>query len=1225
MFKKVILSHLGEVTQDFRTVGDTIRYRIYYGSTRASLTNHEMIISDDVDARLENIQVFNDGVFDAASRTITWTVPARRLKKAYVEFEAIAAKPGSISNQASARSAGLRPVKTNTVQVTVVESPPLGWMPFLPDVQDGESPRSYMKDETTSGITVRFDIPGLFIHEEKVGGVTYQHVSIPARAGMTSVGKPELPIVGEIIEVPFDVDFYPEIVKAETAQISGYNVYPAQEPRRDRIIRGGPVNPIENPIGPLRPPVIRFEPKSTFKVDAATYQANADFPDTPVSITTEDIGVIRGHRVLLLKVNPVLYNPAARLLTVYRTLEVRIHFDHPAQVKGVNDRIRSRAFEEFLDAALLNYKNPGRFWCEGGGMGDNKPPACDYLIITHDAFYNESVATNPVLRLANWKRQKGYRTTVVKVGTIGNTAAAIQAYIQRAYDNWAPPPSYILLIGDADLVRAVDGAHHPDEHWAPSPQPQIETDLYYTTVDGTDYFPDIFIGRMSADTLQQVTDMVDKVIAYEQTPPATPANAAFYTNLSLTGLFSETDEDPDVITGQEDRPWIANMETIRNFMQNQGYTVERIYATDTGFPGNAAAQDPRRYNDGTNLPNNLLHPQYAWNGGTNLISNAFNAGRFLMTYRAHGNWGGWAGPGFGIADAQALAQNDLLPLVICITCQAGWFDNETDDNTHGGRAVGDDCFAEVLLRRPRSGAIGVISMTRNSATGWNDFLVFGAYKAVWPTFNPDPPWAGHPAVPTGDQVELRRLGQISSFSKMYMARAYAAGNQRLIEFEMHHLFGDPELPLWTAAPRDLTAEYPKGIGAAGLQEFVVKVTDTANGQIVHNAVVALTRNNTLIQMQQTHTNGLARFSLTDAGSGDMDLTVTALGYRPHLGKLEVTSTGAELNILDPDDGPEGQVIHIGGRNFKNGENVEITFGTAAPFTTPANASGEFGQGVPTVDFTVPAGYAHGLVNIYACGATSHRKAVRIFQVRDKNPVDLWIYDQWNSNTWTLHPGDNPTWNNPDIQLYDSNNNPVDSGNLVLGQVYKVRVTVRNSAGYAAPNASVVYQWENYGAGGPWQNLATVPVNVPANPPGLATAETNFQPVVTGHVCIQVNIEHLEDIDTTNNTGQENLHIGYSSSPAEACFTVWNQTKEPAPVHFEVRQLFNPDDPQKILWASRVKHPDPQFIKPGDQAEACVIIDPDKIDVPKGTKAEFAVTCFIGKVMIGGVNLIIIKK
>ncbi len=1197
MFKKIILSPLGELTQDTRTFGDRVRFRIIYGgklqpaaTTRASTT-----ITDVVDPGLARVRVFNNGTYDVPTRTITWHVkyplPARG---AYVEFDAVVRAKGKISNQAVANITGHRPVKTNAVSIAVGDAPPTGWISFSHDARKGDAPHRYMKDETTMGTTVRFDLPGVFVHTETVGGVTYQRLTLPGCAWTTETGKPELPLLGEMIEVPFNVDFSPEIVKSETMRLEGYNLYPAQPPRIE--------------IGSPPPP---------FTIDKATYLNNADYPPQPVTIARGDIAVIRGHRVLFLKVNPIQYNPATRTVTVYTTIEVRLNFNRPAQIKGVNRRVQSLAFEEMLQASLLNYKDHARFQGEGGDGSNPEIPACDYLIITHDAFYNDQDPNNPVMRFANWKRRKGYRTLVVKVGTIqgGNTAASIQAYIRKAYNTWNPPPSYILLVGDSDLVRSVQGT---------TGQPIIETDLYYVTVDGTDYFPDIYIGRISADSIQQVTDIVDKLLTYEQNPPVTPAQAGFYSNVSLVGQFADNDQRvPMDVDGREDRPWIGNLETIRQFLQGQGYTAERIYNTDSGFPGDPNAQKPLKFNDTTDLPNDLKSPNYGWNGSTNDITNAIDQGRFLMTYRAHGWWGGWADPAFSLSDVANLTQNNLTPLFISITCQTGWFDNETDDDTHGGHGANDDSLAEVLIRRPRAGAIAVVGMTRNSSTGYNDFLVFGIYKAIWPNFAPNPPWSGYPTIPVGTQVRLLRFGQIVNFSKMFMAQAYSPDDTRLNEFEMQQLFGDPEMPIWTQPPADLKVELPPGIGATGLQEFVVFVT--TNNQPVQNATVVLTRANAIVQMRQTLTNGTARFSLTSVGSGDLEVTVTALCYRPYLGTLQVTTMGAELNLVNPLDGPENQIITVGGQGFQASETIDIYFGKSGPTTTTADATGKFGQGIPAVNITVPSGYVHGLANVRAYGHSSHRHAVRIFQVRDKNPVDLWTYDQWDPSTWSLHPGDNPTWDSPDIQLYDTNGNPVDSNNLTLGKDYTVKVNVRNRAAFAAQGAKVTFDWENYGAGGPWQNWDTATVDVPANPLGLAVAQANFKPQATGHLCIQVNLEHVEDIGPINNTGQENLHVGYSSSPTDICFTVWNRTKEPAPVHLEVRQLIKPDDTKVRLWASWVKHPEPQILQPGEAAQASVTVDPDKADAGHGATAEFAVTAFIGKTMIGGVNLKITKK
>jgi hypothetical protein len=39
----------------------------------------------------------------------------------------------------------------------------------------------------------------------------------------------------------------------------------------------------------------------------------------------------------------------------------------------------------------------------------------------------------------------------------------------------------------------------------------------------------------------------------------------------------------------------------------------------------------------------------------------------------------------------------------------------------------------------------------------------------------------------------------------------------------------------------------------------------------------------------------------------------------------------------------------------------------------------------------------------------------------------------------------------------------------------------------------------------------------------------------------------------------------------------------------------------------------------------ILLDPDPADVPRGQQAEFALTGFINKRMIGGVNFIVIKN
>lgn len=1201
MFSKVIVSHRGELTEDMRATGDTIRYRIYFKNT-AQLAA-DIVITDPLDRGLTQITPFNHGQYDPQTHTITWAAKGVRPgRQTVVEFEAVVGQePGRIVNQAILEGFGRRRVRSNTVETTVVASPRLGWIPLEVDAQPGAPMRIAMKDETTSGATIRFDIPGVYVYEERVDGVAYQRLALPGRAALTDVGKPELPVTGELLEVPFGVSFTPEVIETKTVVLEGFNVYPTQPP----LLDGGGVATPPRP----RPTAARKRTSAVFHLDKATYGMRGDYPQTVAVAAPGDIGVIRGHRVLFLKVNPIRYNPVTGTLTISPMIEVRVNYNHPAQLKAVNRRIASPAFEEMLQAAVLNYKEPQRFYQPAlSEAATAEVTGCDYLIITHDAFYNDKDPNNPIVRLRNWKQRKGYRTRVVKVGSIagGNTASAIQTYIQDAYNRWNPAPTYVLLVGDADLVRTFPGST--------SAMPPIETDLYYATVDQGDYYPDIYVGRLVADTLQQVTNEVDKILAYEQHPPATPAHADFYSNASLVANFT----DQAAADGREDRPWIANVETIRQYLLSRNYAVERIYATDSGYPTNLSAPAPRRYHDGSYLPADLVPPNYAWRGGRQDIANALNNGRFLVAYRGHGNRDGWDFPPFANGDVGGLNQNNLTPIVFSITCQTGWFDNETDDDSKGGAPTSAESFAETLLRRPSAGAAAVLGMTRNSYSGWNDFLVYGLFKALWPDFIPDPPWANHPPVPPFSAPRLFRMGQMLTFSKVFMAKAYPADATRKVEFELEHLFGDPEMPMWTQAPGDLQVVHPDGIGSIGLQEFVVTVMDAATEQPVHNATVVLTRDNAIVAMQQTDSYGLAHFSLDAVGLGDLDITVTALVFRPYMGVIRVSRTGATLNRIDPANGPTNQTIHVGGQGFVSGETIELAFGRLAPILTVADDTGGFGQGVPTVDMLVPADYPHGLVNILAHGRTSGRYAVRIFHVRAKNPVDLWSYDQWDSSTWVLHPGDNPTWDSPDIQLYQGGT-PVGSDNLIVGDTYTVATTVRNRSAFSALQARVVFHWRDCGAGGPWDQFATDTVDVP--PSGTASAQATFQPPTTGHLCILTQIEHLEDISLNDNQGQENLHVGISQSPTEVPFLVWNPTDRAAPIHLEVRQLIPPGKERKErLWAAWVRHPDPQILQPGQRARASVVVDPAQADIAVGTQAEFAVTAFIGSTMIGGVNL-----
>lgn len=1107
------------------------------------------------------------------------------------------------------------------------------WVSFDPQLPAETGSRSYIKEEATSGILLNFDIPGMYVTKVEVEGQTYHRLSVPGRSVYVDVGRPELPVIGQLVEIPFGVQVTPRIFSSEYITLDDYNVFPAQKPAI-RSSRG----------------------EVEFALDRSAYDEDTFYPDRLAEIRPQDIGVIRGHRVAFVRIHPLQYNPSTKEIRAHSKVEIRLEYDRPGQIERVHRRIQSRPFEELLSNSVLNYKSVERLRgrdslgfqagllhldglaARGSDSEDRERQSskgCDYLIITPGNFYNANDPGNPVVRLRNWKRHKGLVTEVVTLADLPDSnndgtidEVDIGAYIDDIYANWAPPPTYILLFGDTGdnagtvILPTNHVTPHPHNNYEnpamPGQQAEIGTDLYYVDVDGNDVFPDIFIGRLSVDTVAQATDVVDKIIDYERTPPVNPA---FYDNSPLVALF----EDSNNWVGndaQEDPTFriIEFADSIQAFLTGTGYTAAEIY-DDDGAPMAPPQPGPRWYENGSNLPNQLtINGGFGWAGATADIANAINNGSFLVTYDGHGGRERWVRPSFDAGDIAALANLDLTPVVLSLACETGWFDNERDRNWLNS-PDNSESFAESFLRRANNGAVGVIAASRVS---WdpNDFMMLGMFEAIWPDFAPNPPF-GPGQLPDVQSGPLRRLGQIDVFSKVYMATYYAStgnlGSLEFMTFELYHVLGDPEMPVWTQVPQTFVVDHPAKIGGTGVQDFVARITDGA-GQPVRGAVVSLVQDDELLAVGYADAEGVARFT-GGFTAGRIDLTVTGQNFRPYEGSIEVTVGGADLNRLDPQDGPEGQALNVGGRNFTGNEQVDIYLDNQWKRTHQASG-GQFGQsGVEDVPITVPVGHPHGLFNLRAEGQGSGKHAVDVFHVRDANPIDLYTYSQWDNTTWHLHAGDNPTWNNPEIQLYDANNNAVQSNNLVVGRQYQIRARIHNGTAFAANNATVFFRWANFGAGQRvWHDIDTAVINVPAS--GTTDAQVSWVPGVTGHLCLKVEISHLEDVTPSNNSGQENTHVGPTSSPATVSMKVWNPAQEPAAVFFEVRQLKGGNgQKEEPLWWSRIQHPDPQVLPPEGEAEAEIIVEPELEYAGDSTPAEFSLTAFVDGKIIGGVNIV----
>ncbi|MBN1280301.1 MAG: PKD domain-containing protein [Candidatus Thermoplasmatota archaeon] len=602
------------------------------------------------------------------------------------------------------------------------------------------------------------------------------------------IGGPQLPAVTSTYAVPTQ-DVAVEILEAHLKETRSIDrIYPVQHPQSD-----------DHPGEP------------EFAYDEAAYQQDSMVPDQLVELV--DTGNIRDIPFATLRFCPVTYNPVQQVANIYDSVVVKLTFPAPAQV-SVEQNFEHAPFYSFYSNVFQNWD----------GFVDHtmlqprattRDAGCDYLMITHENYYTQAK------ELADWKHASGLMAKTVNVSEAGSNYNQIRQYIQDAYDTWTPAPSYVLLFGDAEQVPTtyVYGT---------------ATDLWYACVDGSDYIPDLFIGRIPADNAGQADTIVQKILTYEQSPPTL---ASFYQNMVVAAYFQDDNNNH-----YEDRRFVRTSEEVKDYLFTLGYIPERIYVTSSSIT-------PTHYNDGyygngEPLPPDLLRPGFAWDGDADDICNALDAGIFILNHRDHGMQSGWGDPYFTTSNFNEFSNGELLPVVFSINCLTGQFDT-------------GECFCEEFLRKTDGGCVAIFGASDVSYSGYNDWLCRGFYDGMWPDFdinitNADP---------------LYQLGQVLNYGKVYMTQTWGDpwGYERLT-FEMFHVFGDPALDLYTAVPEDLEVTYV-------LLTDTIQVTVTSNSNPLEGARVCISQDSGFFQSGLTDATGIVELDKTTAATEDEVLLV----------------------------------------------------------------------------------------------------------------------------------------------------------------------------------------------------------------------------------------------------------------------------------------------------------------------------------------------------------------
>ena len=472
-------------------------------------------------------------------------------------------------------------------------------------------------NQSLQAITLDYRLAGFELEEVTIGGATYHTVTLGEESNLLEAGFPELPTINRSVIIPDDMEMQIRVIRSSYQEFSGIDVVPS----KGSLTRD-------------------MDPASVPYTFGDLYEQAGFFPSELAEIGEPYI--LRDYRGAVVTINPVQYDPSTHTLRVYDYVEIELVPVGPGAVNVIQraDGVPADVHPEFDKLYTNHFINYAM-----GGFGRYAPidEVGEMIVIAYDSYAS---AVEP---LVEWKNQMGVPTTLLLLSEVGSSANQIKSYVQNYYDTH--DLAFVLLVGDLPQIPSLSNAGAP-------------ADPMYALVAGSDNYPDIFIGRISAQDLGAVALQVTKFVEYESLPQA----AGWYQKgvgiASAEGAGIGDDGEAD---------WV-HIDYIRDDLLGFTYDeVDQLYAIY-----GASASD---------------------------VAAAVNAGRSIINYCGHGSSTSWSTTGFNNNHVNALTNDNKLPVIVSVACVNGAFQ------------YGSTCFAEAWMQASHSGeptgAVGIYASTVN--------------------------------------------------------------------------------------------------------------------------------------------------------------------------------------------------------------------------------------------------------------------------------------------------------------------------------------------------------------------------------------------------------------------------------------------------------------------------------------------------------------------------------
>ena len=735
-------------------------------------------------------------------------------------------------------------------------------------------------------------------------------------------------------------------------------------------------------INPRQPATSVGNPSPDFVIDSSAYRSNLPYIGCYAEVSDQYYEM--GFHIAVINVYPFSYIPAQSRLflcsSLSFSLQCSLNNDSPVTPRMVSRQMLERSKNQVKtwvkNVSDVDASSPGSMRVVELNeqvptlipiMQSSQGALPEYIIITN----NNDVNGNPIesyqgknmtdyfQELADWKTKKGVPTVVVTVDDIcanytGNDKQAkIHNFLNDVYTQYGW--MNVLLGGDVNVVpeRMIDSF---DVHNLVSNEetcPPFPSDLYYNAVgtswdtngngifgetspgpeDYEDHNTKFYLGRSPVKDCKDASVFLKKDTTYEKM--SNVSNRSYVNNLGF--ITGDTEDDTDVYNHQIHEYVDSHIGLLTiDYENGQPYNTTISGITQSNIVNWRLFEDNYLF-DSIDILNNTVYStlhSIGWEnhsmtlGRGNVISSLGNGFPISMqlerphivyhydhsSYRSMGTSTKRHNESINRIDVDNLGNVPYYQILMTQGCSPGEFQK--------------DCIVEHFLNNPNGGAVAAIASSALSSTyELQNFQKLISHLYYCNNFN------GNPCTPTS-----YHLGAIHNHYHF---------NSHVFYRRKNHLFGDPDLPIWTREPVDLTVSTSPSTISNQNHQLTVSVSGMAYSEYATNDVMVCVMKDGEVYLREpyddvAHSHNFV-FDVYPETAGELKVTVTGHNYIPYETAVPVSITGKNVYIS------QKAVLDANGNNdgkLDAGETVNLSIalknnGTVALTNVHAVLSCEF--------------------------------------------------------------------------------------------------------------------------------------------------------------------------------------------------------------------------------------------------------------------------------------------